>query len=158
MKFSSQEEYGLRCLIEVGRSGGESITIPEISRREGLTEPYVAKLLMILRRGGFISSTRGQSGGYTLARPANQIVVGEVLSELGGKLYEDDFCDKHSGQQASCAHLSGCSIRPLWSRVQVAVDQVVNSITLADILREEAAQNLVQLSFSAKSRPKIEAQ
>lgn len=140
MKFSAQEEYGLRCLLEIARTGFEgSITIPEISRREGLTEPYVAKLLMVLRKGGFIKSTRGQSGGYALAAPADQIVVGHVLNVLGGRLYADDFCDRHTGQQESCAHSGGCSIKSIWNRVQDAVDQVVQNITLAQILEDESA-------------------
>jgi Rrf2 family protein len=138
MKFSAQEEYGLRCLLAIGRTpSGASLSIPEISRSEGLTEPHVAKLLMILRKGGFIASTRGQGGGYTLARPASEIVIGDVLAELGGRLYEDDFCERHSGRQAVCAHLSGCSIKTIWSTVQQAVDQVLNNVTLADILQSE---------------------
>jgi len=153
MKFSSQEEYGLRCLMEVGRCGPDaSVTIPEISRKEGLTEPYVAKLLMVLRRGGFINSTRGHSGGYALGRPATAIVIGEVLAVLGGRLYEDDFCDRHVGQLQTCTHASGCSIKSLWNRVQVAVDDVVNNITLADILRDEGHQDLIQVRTSAPSR------
>jgi len=151
MKFSSQEEYGLRCLLEIARVGTEgSVTIPEISRREGLTEPYVAKLLMLLRKEGFVKSTRGQSGGYALAHPANTIVVGHVLSALGGKLYEEDFCEKHSGQQQTCTHAEGCSIRSLWSRVQQAVDSVVQHVTLEEILKEEMMSGLLRLEKSPR--------
>jgi Rrf2 family protein len=145
MKFSSQEEYGLRCLLEVARSGPEgSVTIPEISRKEGLTEPYVAKLLMVLRKGGLINSTRGHAGGYTLARPAGEMRVGDVLQILGGRLYEDDFCERHVGVQQTCSHADGCSIKSLWGRVQEAVDAVVDNITLADIVREESGE-LIQI-------------
>jgi Rrf2 family protein len=152
MKFSSQEEYGIRCLLEVVRGGLDgSVTIPEISRREGLTEPYVAKLLMILRKGGLINSTRGHSGGYTLARPAEDIRVGEVLALLGGRLYEDDFCDRHVGVQETCSHAKGCSIKSLWGRVQEAVDAVVNNITLADIVREQAEGDLIQIQANAEA-------
>lgn len=155
MKFSSQEEYGIRCLMQVGLGGMDgSITIPEISRREGLTEPYVAKLLMLLRKGGYINSTRGQAGGYSLARNADEIIVGDVLAELGGRLYSDTFCDKHVGQHETCHHAGGCSIKSLWSRVQDAVDSVVDHITLADILREESSSELIQLQpMPARARP-----
>ena len=86
MKLSSQEEYGLRCLLRVGREGAEgSVTIPELSRSEGITEPNVAKMMRILRQGGFVQSTRGQSGGYSLARPAEEINLGEALACLGGR-------------------------------------------------------------------------
>ena len=70
MKFSTQEEYGLRCLLQIARKGpGGSVTIPEVSRLEGLSQTNVAKMLMILRKEGFIVSTRGQSGGYAISRP-----------------------------------------------------------------------------------------
>ena len=64
MKLSSQEEYGLRCLLRVGREGtAGSVTIPELSRSEGISEPNVAKMMRVLREGGFVNSTRGQAGG-----------------------------------------------------------------------------------------------
>ena len=70
MKLSSQEEYGLRCLLRVGRAGPEgSVTISELSRSEGISEPNVAKMMRVLRTAGLVQSTRGQAGGYALARP-----------------------------------------------------------------------------------------
>ncbi len=142
MKLTSQEEYGLRCLLRVGRAGeGASLTIPELSRAEGISEPNAAKMMRILRRGGFVKSTRGQSGGYTLSRPADQILVGHVVAVLGGRLYEPAFCDVHSGLQLSCTHLPDCSIRSVWSMVQQAVDQVLGRITLKDLLKSEPEMN-----------------
>ncbi len=146
MKFSSQEEYGLRCLIEIGKLGPSgSMTIPEISRAEGLTQPYVAKLLGVLKKGGFINSLRGHTGGYVLARCADEIVVGDVLAALGGRLYDPGFCERQvNGQE--CSRAVACSIRGLWNDIQTAVDQVVNAITLADILRDEEGRKMVHLS------------
>ncbi len=137
MKFSAQEEFGLRCLLQIARLGPEgSMTIPDISRVEGMTPAHVAKLMMILRKSGFITSTRGHMGGYSLARRADQIQVGDVLAALGGKLYDDEFCGKHSGTQDICTHAVDCSVRSLWQVVQSAVDNVLDRITLADLLRE----------------------
>jgi Rrf2 family protein len=133
MKFSAQEEYGLRCLLQIARAE-ESMTIPEISKVEALSATHVAKLLMILRKEGFIVSTRGQAGGYLLARKPEEIVVGDVLEALGGKLYDGDFCVRHSGQLSVCTHAVDCSVRSLWQLVQQAVDNVVNRLTLADLL------------------------
>lgn len=142
MKLTSQEEYGLRCLLRVGRGGeGASLTIPELSRAEGISEPNVAKMMRILRRGGFVTSTRGQSGGYALSRPAEKIVVGHVLAALGGRLYEPAFCDGHSGLELLCTHMPDCSIRSVWRRVQQAIDQVLGKITLKDLLRSEPEMN-----------------
>lgn len=144
MKFSSQEEYGIRCLIAVARAEG-SITIPEISRAEGLTEAYVGKLLMVLRKEGFITSTRGHSGGYTLSRSPEQVRISDVLAALGGRLFEDDFCIRHSGGSGQCAHEGDCSVRWLWAKVQDAVDHVLNGLTLQDILG--GGERLIQVQM-----------
>lgn len=136
MKFSAQEEYGLRCLITIGR--GEDSTIPEVARREGLTEPHVAKLLSILRKEGFVASTRGQSGGYALARPASEIMVSEVIEVLGGPLYDETFCDRHSGTGHTCSHTASCTIRGLWAQVQDAVDSVLANVSLQDVIEGES--------------------
>jgi Rrf2 family protein len=136
MKFSAQEEYGLRCLLQIARAGKDaSLTIPEISKLEGLTSTHVAKLLMILRRGGFLNSTRGQSGGYMLERPPSQISVSEVLAVLGGRLYDEDFCTRHAGQGVTCAHDLDCSIRSVWQVIQETVDNVLKEFTLEDLMR-----------------------
>jgi len=143
MKFSAQEEYGLRCLLHVGRlPAGKSCTIPEISRMEGLSSHNVAKFLRILRQSGFVQSVRGQAGGYTLARPANQIVIGDVLKVLGGRLYEPDFCSEHSGMDDHCPHSVDCTIRSLWSQVQSSVDQVLTKTTLQGLLLTESQLQL----------------
>ena len=142
MKLSSQEEYGLRCLLRVGREGGDgSVTIPELSRSEGIPSPNVAKMMRLLRRGGFVQSTRGQSGGYALARPAGEIRIGEVLACLGGRLYEPGFCETHTGVERLCTHMPDCSIRSVWRTIQRAVDSVLDTLTLKDLLRGEDEMN-----------------
>ena len=71
MKLTANEEYGLRCLVRIGYAGdGGSLTIPEISQAEGVSPAYAAKILRVLRKGGFVKAARGKEGGYTLARPA----------------------------------------------------------------------------------------
>ena len=138
MKFTAQEEYGLRCLLEIGRQGkGGSLTIPEIAVSEGLSIPYVAKLVRILRQGGFLKSTRGQSGGYTLSRSPEEIVIGEVLAGLGGRLFASEYCEQYPGSLASCTHTVDCSIRSLWRAVQQGVDQVLSRTTLRNLLGNE---------------------
>lgn len=133
MKFSSQEDYGLRCLLQIARSEG-ALTIPEISRREGMSSAHVAKLLMILRKGGYVRAARGQAGGYALARPPEEIGVADVLALLGGSLYDGDFCVRHSGQLEICTHAVDCSVRSLWQRLQMAVDNVLSGLTLAELM------------------------
>jgi Rrf2 family protein len=136
--LSSQEEYGLRCLLRVGRGGtAGSVSISELSRSEGISEPNVAKMMRVLRESGFVRSTRGQAGGYALSRPAEEINVGEALAALGGRLYEPSFCDSHSGMERLCTHMPDCSIRSVWRMLQNAVDQVLGKITLKDLLVSE---------------------
>lgn len=147
MKFSAQEEFGLRCLIQVAKHNANGgVTIQFISEAERLTVPNVAKLLRILRMGNFVESTRGQVGGYALARPANKILIGEVLETLGGRLFESGFCDDHSGIEKICTHTTDCSVRSLWRKIQSAVDQALLNMTLEDLLSVEPVNPFMQLN------------
>ena len=142
MKLSTQEEYGLRCLLQIGRrhqETGEGLTIAEISQAEALSTANVAKVLRTLRMGGIVESSRGQSGGYSLARPPDDINVGEVVAVLGGSFFGPNFCDDHAGMERLCTHTVDCTIRSLWSTVQSLVDQILGRISLKDLLGEEVA-------------------
>jgi len=140
MKFSSQEEYGIRCLLRIARAeSGKGLTIPEISKAEGISTHNAAKLLRILRLGGFLESSRGQSGGYTLSRPAGEILIGDVLSTLGGKLYDAEFCNSHTGEMKICTNSIDCSIRSLWQMLQNSIDGVLKNLSLKDLISSEDA-------------------
>ena len=152
MKFSSQEEYGLRCLLRIGKSKSPNgLTIPEISDLEGLSPANAAKLLRTLRLGGFIEANRGQSGGYKLAKPAEEIIIGDVLVVLGGRLFEDDFCNFHTGIENICTNTIDCSIRSLWRTIQTLVDSVVLKTTLKDLLGKEEDVKVLVNSFIEES-------
>jgi Rrf2 family protein len=140
MKLSANEEYGLRCLVRLGYASN-GLTIPEISLAEGVSPSYAAKILRALRKGGFVKAERGKEGGYTLARRPEEIAIGDVMTALGGRLFESGFCDNHSGQYAICTRSVDCSVRSLWRAVQVAVDQVLNQATLRDLLQNEQEMN-----------------
>ena len=122
MKFSTTEEYGLRCLIRVGKfyHAGKSLTIPEISRAEGISEHNAGKILRALRLGGFLVAERGNAGGYTLSKPPIEIKIKDVLFSLGGKLYDDDLC----------TNSIDCSVRSLWRLIQDAIEGVLENMTL----------------------------
>ncbi len=136
MKFSTQEEYGLRCLLRIAHfyEMGKALTIPEISRREGISEHTTAKILRSLRLGGFVDSERGHLGGYTLARSPKAINVGDVLNELGGKLYDETFCTSRSKGDILCNLTSDCTVRSLWVLIQNSVDKVVGKVYLSDLM------------------------
>ncbi len=137
MKLSTQEEYGLRCLLRLGREEERSLTIAELARAEGISVPNVAKMMRALRRGGLVRSMRGKEGGYVLARPASQIPVGEALAVLGGRIYDSRFCENHAGAADRCTNLTDCSIRSVWRLIQEAVDSVLGRMTLRDLLGGE---------------------
>jgi len=151
MKFSSQEEYGLRLLLRIGKSDSEKgMTIPELSEVEGLSEANVAKILRTLRLAGFVESSRGQTGGYKLTRAAKEILIGDILTSLGGKLYESSFCDLHAGVENICTHSIDCSIRSLWKTVQTMLDGLLSKITLQDLLGNEQQVELFVTNIAAE--------
>ena len=160
MHFSAQEEYGLRCLLRLAGEGpGKSLTLPEISQAEGISVSYAAKMMRILREGGLVSSVRGQSGGYRLARAADKIPVSQALGVLGSPLFEGEFCDKHAGTEDTCTHSINCSIRSLWRAVQLVVDGVLSKTTIQDLVRNEKemdsfVNNLVVLSAASSLKRK----
>lgn len=139
MKFSAQEEHGLRCLLRIAKDYDikKGITIPEISEAEGLTQHTTAKILRELRIAGFLDSERGHTGGYTLARAPEEITIAEVFNALGGRLFDDGFCSSHAGVPDICNHSIDCSIRSLWSIIQKSVDKVTNNLTLKDLMSTE---------------------
>jgi Rrf2 family protein len=137
MRLTAQEEYGLRCLLQVARGPEGSVTTPEIAEREGLSQAHVHKLMGLLRRAGLVESVRGRKGGYQLARPAEQINVGAALAGLGDRLYSTGFCGQHTGNERTCVRNADCSIRSLWIAVDQAVQRALQKMQLTDLLRSE---------------------
>lgn len=139
MKFTTQEEYGLRCLVRLGYAyrKGIGLTIPDISHDEGISEHNIAKTLRILRLGSFLDSERGRTGGYTLTKSPEEIVIGNVMNVLGGKFFDTKYCETHSPELTICTHSSDCSVRSFWQILQVSIDNVMNSLTLHDLMGAE---------------------
>lgn len=152
MKFSALEEYGIRCLIRIAKfyHVEKSLTIPEISSAEGITQHTAGKILRALRLGGFLESSRGQIGGYTLSRPPEEIYIKNVMTSLGGKLYDDSFCKEHTGTGDLCTNSIDCSVRSLWRIIQDAIDASIKNLTLKDLL---VSENSLFESFSVPVKP-----
>ncbi len=151
MHLSAQEEYGLRCLVQVAkRSGQGPVGIAEVAEAEGLGADYTAKLLRVLRQGGLLTSTRGAAGGYVLARAANETTVWQAIEVLGGPLFSEKLCDTHAGLKSDCVHVGGCSMRSMWTWLGSAVKDALSAITVADLLVTETAMHdrLVQVTFA----------
>jgi len=148
MKVSAQEEYGLRCILQIARrqrNGQASpMTLGEIAREEGLTVPHVAKLIRVLRKAGLVKSVLGRTGGYTLRRIADSISLAEVLSALGGgRLYDTSYCDRHAGDLKVCKHMGDCSIRSLWGVLEDLLERVLRRTMLSELLSSEKTMHAV---------------
>jgi Rrf2 family transcriptional regulator, iron-sulfur cluster assembly transcription factor len=138
MKITAQEEYGLRILLRIASCRDEDgMSIPQLSEAEGISPHYVAKLTRILRIEGFINSTPGYKGGYVLAKPSNEIIINEVLKALGGPLYDMEFCGHHAGALKLCTNSIDCSSRSLWKMIQFTIDQLLDKVTLHDLVTTE---------------------
>jgi len=156
MKFSTQEEYGLRLLLRIAKSDSQhGLTIPELSEVEGLSSANTAKILRALRMAGFVDSARGQTGGYKLNQPAEKILLSDVLTALGGKLYESNFCDLHSGMENICTNSIDCSIRSVWKTIQNVLDSVLSKFTLQDLLSKEEDVQALASSYALELEAKF---
>ena len=139
MKISAQEEYGLRCLLQLARAGsqGESLTLSQIARREGISAANAGKLLWILSKAGLVQSQRGTKGGYYLARPASEIHLNQVIRVLEGEPV-DSHCKSYAGVLDACVHTGDCGIRRVIVELHQIVDNALADITLSQLLGTEA--------------------
>ncbi len=139
MKISAHEEYGLRCLVQLARAEavGSSLTLNQIAEREGLSVANAGKLMWILVKAGLVQSQRGANGGYTLARPASEIRLNEVIRVLDEDTV-DRFCQTHTGVLDTCIHTSDCGIRPVIVGLHEIVQSALSEITLAQLIGTEA--------------------
>ena len=138
MKITSSEEYGIRILIRIASANPvEGLSIPQLSEAEKLTEPHVAKICRTLRMEGFINSTPGYKGGYVLAKPATEIIINDVLKALGGTIFDQQFCDTHTGLGRLCTNSVDCSTRSLWKMNQYTLDNLLNKLKLKEFMVNE---------------------
>jgi len=151
MKITAQEEYGLRCILQLASvPAGEPLAGGEIARREGLSYPYVEKLLWTLKRAGLTKSHRGVKGGYVVSRSTEEISLGDVERALGGLWTTEDICDRYTGQRRTCIHDKDCRLRPVWKGITQYVVGVMDGIPISQILGKET---LVELSLGKTFRP-----
>ncbi len=139
MKISAQEEYGLRCLVQLaGLPSGESLTLPQIADREGISTANAGKLMWLLNKADFVQSTRGTKGGYSLARPANEIRLSEIIKVLDADVL-DKHCESYTGVLDSCVHKGDCGIRPVIVGLHAIVENALSQITLAQLVGSESS-------------------
>ena len=144
MRLSAQDEYGLRLLLRIAKAeSADGLTTGELAALEGISMSHAGKLLRVLRLGGFIESTRGNRGGYNLTRNPEEIAVADVLAALGGRLYDDDFCNQLSPGERLCTMSVDCSVRSLWRMIQWQLDRILADVSLQHLLAEEHENGLM---------------
>ena len=140
MKITAQEEYGLRCLLQLAHTtAGAVVSVKEIAAKEGLSSAYVEKLLRILSRAGLVHSMRGMKGGYVLDRPASSIMLGEVVRALGSMQTMEHLCRVFTGNQEACVHFNDCGLRSVWSGLTTYIQRFLDHTTLESLLDGEYA-------------------
>ena len=141
MKVSAQEEYGLRCLLQLAHlSEGEYLTLGQIAEREGISVANAGKLLWLLNKAGLVQSIRGTKGGYCLARPATEIRLSEIIKILDEDIM-DTHCKSYPGVLDVCVHTGDCTIRPMIVNLHEVVQEALSGITLAQLIGSEAGVN-----------------
>ena len=149
MKISAQDEYGLRILLQIAKVPAEDgLNLSQISELEQISQAYAAKLTRSLRMAGFIKSIRGHKGGYVLAKLPQDIKINDVLRAMGGAIYDDKFCGQHSGALSLCTNSVDCSLRSLWTILQLNMDKLLDQISIQDLMKSEhqVNKNLITLS------------
>lgn len=138
MKISAQEEYGLRCLVQLATlPDGESLTLPQIAELEGISTANAGKLMWLLNKADFVHSTRGTKGGYSLARPADEVRLNEIIKVLDEDVMTK-HCESYTGILDSCVHHGDCGIRPVIVGLHEIVENALSRITLADLVGNES--------------------
>ena len=139
MKITSMEEYGLRCMVQLAMANTDGpVSVTDIAENEGLSTEYAGKILNWLRQADLVKSVRGRNGGFVLARPANEINLASIMRVFSPDLFDEDYCDRHTGAADTCVHTSSCAIRPVLHTLSNVINRTLESMTLMDLLCGEA--------------------
>jgi len=139
MKITAQEEYGLRCLLQLARADHEgALTVGEIARREGISGAYAEKLLRLLSKAGLTQSVRGTRGGYSLSKPLSEVTLGNVVRALGKVPTMTEICERYTGNRPSCIHVDNCGIRSVWDGLTQYIQRFLDQTPLSLLIRTEA--------------------
>lgn len=128
MDVSVKGEYALRAVFDLsGRDGSTPVKIAEIAARQEIPQKFLELILSQLKQGGFLGSRRGADGGYFLAKPADQITVGDVLRHIEGPIAPGRrMVEKSSADESPFSEL--------WQQVEQALSSVVDQTTFADLV------------------------
>jgi Rrf2 family cysteine metabolism transcriptional repressor len=139
MLFSTKAEYGIRLMVELGRTADSApVSLSSVADAELLPLSYLEHLVAKLREAGLVSSTRGAHGGYQLARPPEEIEMLEVVKALEGPIAPMECFHEEREGKVLCSHETdggACATKVLWTRVQGGVTKALSGTTLAELVK-----------------------
>lgn len=142
MKLSTRGRYGLRAMLDLALHNSEGqVALKNIAERQNISENYLEQLFAGLKRAGLVKSIRGPQGGYVLAQDMEDITVGDILRALEGSLAPVD-CMMET-QPAECERANCCATRLVWGKIRDSINEVVDSITLKNLVEEHLKLNKV---------------
>lgn len=143
IRLSRITDYGIVLMVYLARQGSEStLNARDLAAGAELPLPVVSKVLKSLARHGLLVSQRGSKGGYTLARPAEEISVPEMISAVEGPISLTE-CTIHPG---ACSQELSCHVREPWQRINAAVHGALEKISLADLAAPNVPETIIPLS------------
>ena len=139
MKISTKGRYALRVMLDLAiNNTGEYIPLKDISERQNITVKYMEQIISLLKKSGFLKSTRGNGGGYRLSKTLRDYTVGDILRAAEGSLAPVACLEDEENQ---CERSSICATLKFWTGLDKAINDYVDSVTLQDLFEEH--QSLV---------------
>ncbi|MCI8859899.1 MAG: RrF2 family transcriptional regulator [Lachnospiraceae bacterium] len=137
MKLSTKGKYGLRAFIDLAVCGeSQPVSLASVAERQGISISYLEQLMAKLKRAGLVKSVRGVNGGYTIAMPAEEISVGDVLRALEGDLVPVECAGIDESGETHCSGSSQCVSKIVWKRINDCINETVDSINIGELVRE----------------------
>ena len=136
MKISTKGRYALRLMLDLAMNGENNVVrIKDIAERQQISDKYLEQIISVLNKAGYVRSTRGPQGGYSLRKAPEEYTVGDILRLTEGSL-APVACVEEEG---ICEREVDCVTVEVWKRLNQAISDVVDHITLADLvaLQEE---------------------
>lgn len=134
MKLSTKGRYGLRALIDLAQfsANDEAVSISAVAGRQNISEGYLEQIFSLLKKAGLIAGKRGAGGGYTLAKPASEISVGDILRALEGSLEAVDCAGIK--ENSNCGSSDVCVTKYVWQRINESINHAVDEIKLDQLI------------------------
>ena len=130
MKLSTKGRYGVKAMVDLAIHYGDApVSIKTISNRQSISEYYLEQLFSPLRKAKLITSIRGAQGGYILGREPKEIKISDIMYVLEGPI---EIADCIEG--VACDNVDCCATRLLWTKIKNSIDEVMEGITLQDIV------------------------